>query len=118
MRLGALAICLVLALAGCGSDDDEAAPSGGEGAAEKAPNTVGMKDIAFDPGQLTVKAGDTVKWVNNEEVEHNVVATKGATFKSDNFGIDGTFEFKTEKAGEIAYVCTIHPGMDGSITVE
>ncbi|MBA2516239.1 MAG: cupredoxin domain-containing protein [Solirubrobacterales bacterium] len=116
MRRGALATCLALAVAGCGSD--EPASSGDKPAAEKAPNAVGMKNTAFDPGQITVKAGDTVNWVNDEEVEHNVVATDGATFKSDTFGKDGTFKVKTEKPGKISYVCTIHEGMGGSITVE
>jgi plastocyanin len=53
-----------------------------------------------------------------KEVERNVVATDGATFKSDTFGKDGTFKVKTEKPGKISYVCTIHEGMGGSITVE
>jgi len=26
--------------------------------------------------------------------------------------------FKAEKAGTVAYVCTIHPGMEGTLTVE
>jgi len=116
MRLPVLASCLALAFAGCGSDDEDegAAPAS---APETSGNTVAMKNIEFKPAQLTVKAGDTVTWVNQEGVDHNVVATEGATFKSDTFGQDGTFEFKTEKAGTISYVCTLHPGMDGTLTV-
>jgi plastocyanin len=76
-----------------------------------------MKNIAFNPDAVTVKAGQTITWVDDEPVEHNVVATGGADFKSEVFGQDGTFEFTPKKAGEITYECTLHPGMDGKITV-
>ena len=109
--LPVLATCLGLAVCGCGGSDDKPA-------AEKAPNTVDMKDIAFSPGKVTVKTGDTVTWVNQDDVEHNVVATKGATFKSKLLGKDGTFKFKADKAGTVSYVCTIHPGMEGTIVVQ
>ncbi len=48
---------------------------------------------------------------------HDVTAREGADFKSKVFGQDETFEYTTEKAGEIAYTCTLHPGMDGAVTV-
>lgn len=118
MRSLLLATCLVLALAltACGSDE-----GGGGGAAEKTPvgpNTVVIKDIKFDPTELKVKVGDTVTWVNQEEVEHNAVDEKTRKFKSEDFGLDGTYEYKTTEAGTIEYVCTLHPGMDGTLVVE
>lgn len=116
-RLPVLATCLALALvpSACGDDDDPSPPSGAGG---KAADTVGMKNIQFSPGEVTVKVGETVSWVNEEEVEHNVVATEGATFKSKLLGLDGTFEYKAEKPGTISYVCTIHSGMAGKIIVQ
>jgi plastocyanin len=46
-----------------------------------------------------------------------VTAKSGASFHSDNFGQGGTYEFTPKKAGTIKYTCTLHPGMDGTLTV-
>jgi plastocyanin len=76
-----------------------------------------MKNIQFVPKSVTAKVGQTVKWTNNDSVDHNVTATSGETFKSKTFGQGGTYSYKLDKAGTIKYVCTIHPGMDGTIVV-
>ncbi len=119
-----------LAVAGCGDDDSDTASTASDPpAAESAPSTsapadeggaveVGMKGLQFEPKDVTVKVGQTVSWKNLEDVGHNVVAEEGADFESDTFGKDGTYQFKPEKAGSVKYVCTIHPGMEGTITVE
>ena len=31
-----------------------------------------MKDIKFDPGTVTIKAGGTVTWTNDDSVGHDV----------------------------------------------
>ncbi len=111
-----LLLCAAALAAGCGSDDDgsSAAPVTPEGA-----NQVGMKDLKFIPENITVKAGDTITWTNQESVPHNVVnAQEGEEPKSELFNEGGTYQFTPEKTGKITYVCTIHPGMDGTITVE
>jgi plastocyanin len=127
-----LAACAALAVAGCGDDDDEggsASGSGGGGygsapaksqedtqtqAAAPAEGgiTVRMKDIKFDPETVKAKVGDTITWVNEDQVEHNVV---GGDFKSENFGAGAKYEYKVDEAGSITYECTLHPGMDGTI---
>ncbi len=118
----ALAAAGALAVGGCGSSDDSSSPDSASTPAT-APATAGggvkisMKNIAFDPKAVTVKVGQTITWVDDEPIEHNVVATDGADFKSEVFGQDGTYEFTPKKAGEISYECTLHPGMEGKITV-
>lgn len=89
------------------------APAGGGGKAV----VVDMKDIQFTPKAITAKVGQTVKWTNSDTAPHNVTATKGEKFKSSTFQKGGTYEYKLDKAGSITYVCTIHPGMEGTITV-
>ena len=79
--------------------------------------SVGMKDIKFVPEEITAKVGQKIVWTNNEDVPHNVTATDGADFASDTLGKDETFEYTPEKAGTIKYVCTIHAGQNGEITV-
>jgi plastocyanin len=78
---------------------------------------VDMKGIQFAPRSLTVKAGQTVVWTNRDSVDHNVTATRGASFKSSNFGAGGTYRYRPSSAGTIAYVCTIHPNMTATLTV-
>ena len=123
-----LLACLALALvaAGCGGDDDDDGGGGGAATTEEqaAPEASGggtevsMKDIKFDPEQVTVKAGDTVTWVNDDSVGHDVT---GDDFKSGEPGAmqnGDTFEHTFDQAGTFDYVCTVHPGMEGSVTVE
>jgi plastocyanin len=110
-----LLLCAAAIAVGCGSDDgDSAAP-----AAPAGENQVGMKDLKFVPEAITVKAGDTITWTNQESIPHNVVnAEEGEQPKSELFNEGGTYEFTPKEPGEIEYVCTIHPGMEGTITVE
>jgi plastocyanin len=111
-----LAACLALALAGCGGGDDN---GGGGSSSSSSGNsvTIDMKDIKFAPKDATVKVGQTVKWVNQDTVDHNVTAKSGADFKSELFGNGKSFEWKADKAGTVSYVCTVHPGMVGTLDV-
>jgi plastocyanin len=120
-----LAACLALGIvvAGCGGDDDggdsgsadtkeQPAPAAEGGSAE-----VSMKDIKFNPSEVTVKAGDTVTWTNDDGVGHDVT---GDSFKSGEPGAlenGDTFEHTFDKAGTFDYVCTVHPGMKGTVKV-
>jgi plastocyanin len=120
---------LALAAAGCGSsssdnsnsastpapaattDTGTSSTSGGSSAGTV---TIDMKNIAFNPKSVTVKVGQKVKWTNSDDVPHDVV---GGPLKSKTFGKGGSFEFTPKKAETISYVCTIHPGMNGKLTV-
>ncbi len=95
--------------------EEQPAPEaeGGGGATE-----VSMKDIKFDPSDLSIKAGDTVTWVNDDTVGHDVT---GDDFKSGDAGAmqnGDTFEHTFDAAGTFDYVCTVHPGMKGTVKVE
>jgi plastocyanin len=76
-----------------------------------------MKNIQFAPNDATVKVGTKVTWTNDDSVDHNVTAKSGADFKSSDFGNGGTYTFTPKQAGTIKYTCTLHPGMDGTLTV-
>ena len=118
-----VAIAAVL-LTGCGgaADDGPTAAEREQAAigppqAPSAPGTVAMNDLKFVPGRLTIKVGDKVTWRNDEALDHNVVAQKGAKFQSRAFGQGGTYTFTAKKSGTIDYVCTLHPDMDGQLVV-
>jgi plastocyanin len=127
-----LIACLALALAatGCGDDDDDSGNGGGGGAdTEQAGGgggggaEVSMQNIQFDPADVTIKAGETVTWTNDEGVPHDVDKTSGpgAQFSSGPEGgmMEGdTFEHTFDQAGTYEYVCRVHaPGMAGTVEV-
>lgn len=128
-----LTLCLAFGLlaAGCGDDDEGDGGAGAGATSEEAPETsagggggtsatVSMKDIEFDPKTATVAKGGTVTWTNDDSVGHDVTADDGS-FKSGRPGglaQGDTYKFTFKKAGSFKYVCTVHPGMDGTVTVE
>jgi len=126
-----VAVAALAALAGCGGSDNKKTGStsvgaNGGGAATPAKTNaaatagtvqIAMQNTAFSPKTTTVKVGETIKWTNDDPFDHNVTATKGGTVHSSNFGQGGTYSYKVEKAGTISYVCTLHPGMDGTLKV-
>jgi plastocyanin len=85
------------------------APATGAGAVE-------IKDFAFNPGDVTVKAGTEVTWTNNDSTTHRIKSDNGA-FNSDDLGNGATFKHTFATAGTFAYICGIHPSMKGTVTV-
>jgi plastocyanin len=118
MRL-AVALLLVLALAACGDDDDSGGGGGGAASGECPSGAVviSMIDIKFDPEDATASVGQEICWVNEDEIDHNAVAESGADFESELFGKGETFTTTIDSPGSVEYVCTIHPGMTGTIAV-
>jgi len=78
---------------------------------------IALKNVAFSPRATTVAVGQTVTWVNEDRVPHDVVATSGATFHSQTFGQSESFKFRATRPGTIAYFCSLHQGMNGTLTV-
>jgi plastocyanin len=82
--------------------------------------SVSIQDFFFDPGQLSVAPGTTVRWVNEGQAPHTVTSTDGKELDSATLqpGDTYTFTFDEGDAGEtFAYQCTIHPQMTASVTV-
>jgi plastocyanin len=76
-----------------------------------------MQNIVYRPAQVTAKVGQTITWSNQDGVTHNVVATSGASFKSNLLQPGQSFSTRVTRPGTIQYVCTIHPNMTGTIQV-
>jgi plastocyanin len=75
-----------------------------------------IKDFMFAPASLTIKAGTTVTWLNEDEEPHTVVSA--GLFRSKAIDTKETFTFTFEKPGEYHFVCTIHPQMMGTVIVQ
>lgn len=133
--LAALTTSLVLALAACGGDDEESAPENGQPApVETAPEQedpnradqrgegfeIEVVDIDYNPNEATVPAGTTVTFTNTGDLPHTVTKDSGPgeDFDSGTMSPGDTFEQTFEEPGRVDYLCTIHPGQEGTLTVE
>jgi plastocyanin len=80
-------------------------------------NSVSMVNTSFSPANLTVTAGTTVTWTNNDAMTHTVTSD-GGIFDSGNIGSGKTYSRAFATVGTFPYHCTIHAGMTGTITVK
>jgi plastocyanin len=89
----------------------------GEAAAAASSATVTIDNFAFAPPTLTVTAGTSVTWKNDDDSPHRI-GDKNGTFKSAALDTDDTFSHTFAAPGEYPYICTIHPYMVGKIIVK
>jgi plastocyanin len=114
-RILAAAIVAV-ALAGCGSSSKKSAAATTTTSAGGPPPaaTIVLKNISFNPKDVTIKVGDTVEWRwDDGAVQHNV---SGPDFKS-SVQTSGTYRHTFSAAGQVKFECTLHPGMAGTVEV-
>ena len=78
---------------------------------------VKIDNFTFNPQQITVKAGDTVTWINHDDIPHTVTS-KTMAFRSKAMDTDDKFSFTFATPGKFAYFCSLHPHMTGTIVVE
>ena len=82
-----------------------------------AAQTVKISNLTFGPQTITVAAGSTVTWVNQDDLPHTVVAVD-KSFRSKPLDTGDSFSFTFAKPGEYAYFCSIHPMMTGKVVVK
>ena len=85
------------------------------------------------PRQITVSVNDTITWTNNDTEAHTVTSGNGAgieslmnnkrgtpngVFDSGSFKPGQSWTHTFTKPGTYTYFCTIHPWMDGVVTVQ
>jgi plastocyanin len=78
----------------------------------------------YDPSPLTVTAGASVTWTNNDSSIHTVTSglpekgDVGTLFDSSLINPGMTFVHVFDKQGTFDYSCTLHPFMHGQIIVK
>jgi plastocyanin len=80
-------------------------------------------ELKFDPAVLTVAAGAKVRvtFANRATVPHNLTFKDPINLATSTVvepGTSGTVEFTAPSAGDYEFVCTLHPGMAGTLTVQ
>ena len=104
-RNALLAAALVAALVAAGAT---AAPQ---------THTVVIEGMRFHPETLTVLPGDRVVWVNQDVFAHTATATDSKAFDSRSIAPKASWTYRPRKAGTIAYGCSLHPTMKGTLVV-
>ena len=84
--------------------------------AAKPASVVHIRDDAFSPATVTVRAGDTVTFVNDDDDAHTATADD-ASWDSEGLNQGQRWTHTFAKAGKIAYHCTVHPMMHGTVVV-
>jgi plastocyanin len=88
------------------------------GASALAADTeVQIDQFSFAPQRITVKAGTTVTWINDDDIPHTV-ASSSKLFKSKTLDTKDKFSFTFTTPGAYGYFCSLHPHMTGAIVVE
>ena len=77
---------------------------------------VTIQNFAFQPKDITVKAGTTITWTNMDTAPHTATASDGS-FNTGNLttGQSGSVTFT--KVGDYAYFCAVHPKMIAMVHV-
>lgn len=86
--------------------------------ASTSAQAVEITNMAFSPGDLTVKPGTKVTWTNQDQVPHTVTSKdKGGALSSQGLDTDDSYSYTFTRAGDYAYYCTVHPFMMGVVHV-
>lgn len=81
---------------------------------------VRIKDFSYRPDNVSLRAGQSVQWVNVDDVAHTVTKAggKGEKFRSGRIAPGASYGRVFVDIGVFKYKCSIHPRrMRGTVTV-
>ena len=78
--------------------------------------TVEIKDMKFVPQDITVKKGDTIVWVNNDMVAHDITEETSKAWSSGPLPAGKSWKLAITDGAN--YYCSIHAVMKGKIELE
>ncbi len=86
-------------------------------------HTVHLDDKQFSPAQITIKVGDTVEWINDESITHEVTIQGVTGGDSPDLFLNDNWDFTFDTVGTYKYRCVYHSpnfdtGMVGKVIVE
>jgi plastocyanin len=100
-------ICLMaLIWYGCSQEGEDSAP---------ATDTVYISNMQFRPAEVWINQWDTIVWINNDIVSHDITEFPGRTWTSDTIAPGQSW--KTTLGDSTSYFCSIHPTMKGKVSV-
>ena len=101
------------------TDPTTGAPkSTGSSAPRTSDVSVEIADFAFTPDTISVAAGATVRWTNEDKYVHTVTGDDVAELDSRNLSPGATYSHTFTVKGTYRYKCSIHSTMTAQILVE
>jgi plastocyanin len=91
--------------------------AGGADAAPPGEIHVSISQFTFRPPVVSIAAGDTVTWVNDDAEEHTVTATD-RSYTSSALDAAETFSHRFTAPGTYQYFCALHPHMAATVVVK
>lgn len=79
--------------------------------------TVEIQHDSYVPASLTVTAGESVTFKNEDDDAHTVTAIDGA-FDSKGLDTNAAWRYTFSRPGTYRYFCELHPFMKGTIVVK
>ncbi|WP_281981943.1 cupredoxin domain-containing protein [Thalassorhabdomicrobium marinisediminis] len=80
-------------------------------------HTVRIRNMAFTPADLTINAGDTVTWINEDRMRHSAWQDTGNAFDTGLLSPGDSASLTFGGPGGFSYRCRPHASMRGTITV-
>ena len=124
MRRLALSLAVTLAL-GTGvalaQYPDPSTPAPATKTAAPAPepspiSTIHVKNFAYVPASVTIRPGQTVRFVQDDDTPHTVTATD-KSYDSGNLNQKDSWRHTFAAEGTYTYFCAYHPYMKGTVIV-
>lgn len=91
-------------------------PSQAVAVVKTGPADVMVANFAFGPNAIKVGAGQAITWTNSDDTPHQITVT-GSNQRSEVMLKGQSATLKFDAAGNIAYICGLHPTMKGTIEV-
>ncbi len=91
-------------------------PSSAQVMARSGPADVAINGFTFGPGTIKVSVGQKVTWTNADDTPH-MVNVVGSSQRSELMLKGQSAALQFDAAGNIAYICGLHPTMKGTIEV-
>ncbi|WP_338772208.1 plastocyanin/azurin family copper-binding protein [Nocardia vulneris] len=127
-----VAVLTAMLVAGCGGGDSGPAATTTKrpahpvttttqpaGDTKTAAVTIDVRDMKFAPGEVTVKVGDTVTWHFTDKAPHTVQGIGDKAMGLNSPIIDkGDWSYTFTAPGTYRYLCSLHPEMRGTVTVQ
>lgn len=79
--------------------------------------TIVIENLTFTPNTVTISAGSTVTWTNNDPMSHSVIGDNGGP-KSTTLSNGQSYSYTFNTPGTYTYHCGIHPSMKGTVVVQ
>jgi plastocyanin len=79
---------------------------------------VRIEGYKYVPAEVSIKAGDSVRWVNHEKrTSHSVLFPAEGGLESERLFPEESWQRRFDRPGRYAYHCGPHPEMEGVVLV-